>query len=64
VGVLSSPLAGSLVVTVGWLVVAVLGLVPTNNAFFARRIAFPLGALAGVALAAFVCRRCGCRRRR
>src|SRR5258708_21858706 len=53
VGVLSSPLAGSLVVPVGWLVVAVLGLVPTNNAFFARRIAFPLGPLAGVALAAF-----------
>ena len=52
-GILSSPLAGSLVVAVGWLVVAVLGLVPTNNAFLARRIAFPLGALAGVALAAF-----------
>src|SRR6266567_4416808 len=50
---ISSPLTGSLIVAVGWLVVAVLGLVPTNNAFFARRIAFPLGALAGVALAAF-----------
>src|SRR3989475_410329 len=49
----SSPLAGSLLVAVGWLAVAVLGLVPTNNAFFARRIAFPLGAAAGVALAAF-----------
>src|SRR3989442_2700428 len=49
----SSPLAGSLLVAVGWLAVAVLGLVPTNNAFFARRVAFPLGAAAGVALAAF-----------
>src|SRR5437899_13015530 len=52
-GMASSPLAGSLLVAVVCLVVAVLGLAPTNNAFFARRIAFPLGAAAGVALAAF-----------
>lgn len=49
----SSPLAGSLLVAVVWLVVAVAGLIPAGNAAFARRIAFPLGALAGVALAAF-----------
>src|SRR5713101_4828272 len=52
-GIASSPLAGSLLVAIGWFAVAVLGLAPTNNAFFARRIAFPLGAAAGVALAAF-----------
>src|SRR5438132_11476330 len=52
-GMASSPLAGSLLVAIGWFAVAVLGLAPTNNAFFARRIAFPLGAAAGVALAAF-----------
>ncbi len=49
----SSPLAGSLLVAVFWLLVAVLALVPSGNAFFARRISFPLGALAGLALAAF-----------
>ena len=48
-----SPLAGSLLVAVGWLVVAAAGLIPAGNAAFARRVAFPLGALAGVALAAF-----------
>jgi len=51
-GVLPSPLAGSLLVAVVWLVVAVAGLIPAGNAAFARRFAFPLGALAGVALAA------------
>src|SRR3989449_8298210 len=49
----SSPLAGSLRVAVGWLAVAVLGLVPTDNAFVPRRIALPRGAAAGGALAAF-----------
>jgi hydrogenase-4 component B len=48
-----SSLAGSLLVAVTWLAVAVLGLATAKNAFFARRIAFPLGALAGIALAAF-----------
>jgi len=52
-GVLSSPLAGSLAVAVAWLAIAVAGLVPAGNAAFARRFAFPLGAAAGVALAAF-----------
>ena len=51
-GVLSSPLAGSLLVAGVWLVVAVAGLIPAGNAGFARRFAFPLGAAAGVALAA------------
>jgi len=50
---ISSSLTGSLFVALMWLVVAALGLAPARNAFFARRIAFPLGALAGVALAAF-----------
>src|SRR5256712_823309 len=51
-GALSSPLGGSLIVAVFWLVIAALGLVPARNAAFARRFAFPLGALAGLALAA------------
>src|SRR6266436_395466 len=50
---ISSPLAGSLIVAVFWLVIAALGLAPARNAAFARRFAFPLGALAGLALAAF-----------
>jgi len=49
----SSPLAGSLLVAVAWLAVGVAGLIPAGNAAFARRFAFPLGAGAGVALAAF-----------
>src|SRR5437773_6416746 len=51
-GVLPSPLAGSLLVGAAWLLVAVAGLIPAANAAFARRFAFPLGAAAGVALAA------------
>ena len=47
------PLVGSLLVAVYWLVIAAVSLVPANNAAFARRVAFPLGALAGIALAAF-----------
>ena len=49
---ISSPLYGAVAVGVVWLVVAALSLVPAGNAFFARRIAFPLGALAALALAA------------
>ena len=49
---LPSPLSGSLAVAVVWLALAALALLPAGNAFFARRIAFPLGALAGLALAA------------
>ena len=50
---LSSPLSDSLVAAVAWLVIAALALVPAGNAFFARRLAFPLGALIGLALAGF-----------
>jgi hydrogenase-4 component B len=48
-----SPLAGSLLVAVSWLAIAAVGLVSARNAAIARRIAFPLGTLAGLALAAF-----------
>ncbi len=53
VGAAPSPLAGSLLVAVSWLAVAALSLIPAGHASFARRLAFPLGALAGLALAAF-----------
>jgi formate hydrogenlyase subunit 3/multisubunit Na+/H+ antiporter MnhD subunit len=50
---LSSPLLDSLVAAVSWLVIGALALVPAGNAFFARRLAFPLGVLISLALAAF-----------
>jgi hydrogenase-4 component B len=50
---LSSPLFGAVAVGVVWLVVAAFSLVPTGDAFFARRLAFPLGTLAGLALSVF-----------
>jgi formate hydrogenlyase subunit 3/multisubunit Na+/H+ antiporter MnhD subunit len=46
------PLAGVLALAVSWLAIAAASLVPSGNAAFARRFAFPLGALAGLALAA------------
>src|SRR3972149_1198733 len=49
----SAPLVGSLYVAVAWLAIALLALISPGNAFFARHLAFPLGALAGLALAAF-----------
>jgi formate hydrogenlyase subunit 3/multisubunit Na+/H+ antiporter MnhD subunit len=49
----TSALTGSLAATAGWLALAALSLIPAGNAFVARRIAFPLGALAGLALAGF-----------
>ena len=49
----SAPLVGSLCVAVAWLAIALLALISPGNAFFARHLAFPLGALAGLALAAF-----------
>ncbi len=49
----SSPLFGAVAVGVIWLVVAALSLVPAGNAIFARRVAFALGALAGLALSVF-----------
>ena len=50
---LATPLTGALAVAACWLAIGLLGLVPAGNGFFARRVAFPLGALAGLALAAF-----------
>jgi hydrogenase-4 component B len=50
--VVSSLLSGSLLAAAAWCAIAVLSLIPTRNAFFARKFAFPLGALAGLALAA------------
>jgi hydrogenase-4 component B len=49
----SSPLSGALLASVAWLVIAVLSLVPLSGAFFARRLAFPLGVLAALALSVF-----------
>ncbi|HEX5611790.1 MAG TPA: hydrogenase 4 subunit B [Burkholderiales bacterium] len=37
----------------GWLAIGLMALVPAGNAFFARRLAFPLGTIAGLALAIF-----------
>lgn len=48
----SSTLSGSLLAAAAWCAIAVLSLIPANNAFFARKIAFPLGTLAGLVLAA------------
>jgi formate hydrogenlyase subunit 3/multisubunit Na+/H+ antiporter MnhD subunit len=48
-----SPLVGALAATAAWLVIGVLSLAPGRNAVFARKVAFPLGALVGLALAVF-----------
>ena len=48
---MSSPLSGSLLAAAAWFALALLSLVPSGNAFFARRCAFALGTLAGLALA-------------
>ncbi|HLB15035.1 MAG TPA: hydrogenase 4 subunit B [Burkholderiales bacterium] len=48
-----SPLVGALAATAAWLVIGVLALIPAGNASFARKVAFPLGALVGLALAVF-----------
>ena len=50
---IATPLTGALAVAAGWLAIGLAGLIPARNAFFARHLAFPLGALAGLALAAF-----------
>jgi hydrogenase-4 component B len=47
-----SPLVGALSLAVLWLAIAAASLLPAGNAAFARRFAFPLGAFAGIALAA------------
>jgi formate hydrogenlyase subunit 3/multisubunit Na+/H+ antiporter MnhD subunit len=49
---LSSPLAGSIAVVLCWLATGLLGLISAGNAWFARRLAFPLGALGGLVLGA------------
>ena len=49
---LTSPLSGSLLAIAAWLVIGLLSLMPARDAFFARRLAFPAGMLAGLALAA------------
>ena len=49
----ATPLTGALAVAAGWLAIGLLGLLPAGNAFFARRVAFPLSALAGLVLAGF-----------
>ena len=46
-----TPLLGALAVGICWLAIAAFALIPAGNAFFARHVAFPLGALAGLGLA-------------
>jgi hydrogenase-4 component B len=46
-------LTGSLAAAACWLAIGTLAVVPARNAWFARTLAFPLGALAGLALAGF-----------
>jgi len=53
VSAVASPLAGSLLAALTWLAIAAASLMPSRNAAFARRLAFPLGTLAGAALAVF-----------
>jgi hydrogenase-4 component B len=50
---LSSPLLGAVTVGAVWLVVAAFSFAPFGDAFFARRLAFPIGAFAGLALSVF-----------
>jgi len=48
----AGPLGGALAGALCWLAIGASGLIPARDAFVARWIAFPLGALAGLALAA------------
>ena len=50
---IATPLTGALAAAGSWLVIAALALIPLRDASLARRVAFPLGALAGLALAGF-----------
>src|SRR6185295_19005351 len=50
---IATPLTGALAVAAGWLAIALLSLAPAGDAFFTRRVAFPLGALGGLALVGF-----------
>jgi hydrogenase-4 component B len=47
-----SPLTASLAIALSWLAIALLSLVPAGYSFFARRLAFPLGAFFGLLLGA------------
>jgi hydrogenase-4 component B len=47
----ATPLEGALAAASAWLVIAALSLIPAGAAAFARRVAFPLGAAVGIALA-------------
>ena len=47
----ATPLTGAFVAATAWLAIGVLSLLPWREAAFARRVAFPLGALAGLVLA-------------
>ena len=47
-----SPLGGALALALAWLAIAAACLLRAGNAAFARRVAFPLGALVGLILAA------------
>jgi formate hydrogenlyase subunit 3/multisubunit Na+/H+ antiporter MnhD subunit len=49
---LAAALHGSLAVALLWFAVGLLGLIPAGGAWFARRLAFPLGALGGLVLGA------------
>jgi len=51
--VIATPLFGALACVCVWLGLGALSLIPAGAAAFARRAAFPIGALAGLALAAF-----------
>jgi hydrogenase-4 component B len=51
--VIATPLAGALACIIIWLALGGLSLIPAAGAAFARRAAFPLGALVGLLLAAF-----------
>jgi len=46
-------LTGSVLAALAWLALGLAGLIPAGNAALARRVAFPLGAAVGLALAAF-----------
>jgi hydrogenase-4 component B len=48
-----SPLTGCVAAALVWLAIGALSMVPAGSGFFARRLAFPAGAFAGIALAAF-----------
>ncbi len=48
-----TPLTGALGAALVWLALGMLSLIPARDAWFARRLTFPLGAATGLAVAAF-----------